>query len=276
MLQVRLISILALCALAVPASVPASTMTLTQDIDCTGGNVANCVTLQPGTKLQMNGHTIVGGGAGAGVNCLGSCRIEGPGTITGASFGVNAYGKLDLRGVDVVGNTTIGVQCFRACRATGPANLSNNGDGFDGSGITGTGTMKLRDVTVANNTTYGARSAYYPENRGKIDVIAGTFSGNGIGVSADRQVKLKDSSVTGNVVGGIEVGEANCTTTSPPILKNTVATGNGTDAGCGTTVACADVLSCKSPRLLPGSSCDRSYVVDSGIPGTDWDVCASD
>jgi hypothetical protein len=274
MLHVRLISVLALCALTTPVSVPASTMTLTQDVDCTGQNVADCVTLPPGTKLEMNGHTISGGGAG--VNCSGSCRIDGPGTITGASFGVNAYGKLDLRGVDVVGNTTIGVQCWKACRATGPAQLSNNGDSFDGWGITATGTLKLRDVTVANNTNYGARAANYPENRGKIDVIAGTFTGNGIGVSADRQVKLKDSTVTGNVTGGIEVGQAGCTSTSPPILKNTTATGNGTDAGCGTTVACADVLSCKLPRLLPGSSCDRSYVIDSGIPGSDWDVCSSD
>ncbi len=272
-MRARVFSVIVFCAMSAPFVASASTITLTQDLDCTGQDV--CVDLPPGAKLEMNGHTIVGGGAG--VNCSGSCRIDGPGTITGAGFGVNAYGKLDLRGVDVVGNTTLGVQCWNACRASGPANLSNNGDAFDGWGITATGTMKLRDVTVANNTTCGARSASSPENRGKIDVVGGTFTGNGIGISADRQVKLKDSSVTGNLVVGIEAGDAgSCTTTSPPILKSTVATGNGTDAGCGTTVACADVASCKLPRLLPGSSCDRSHVVDSGIPGSDWGVCSGD
>ena len=266
-MRIPLLSIFVLCAVSAPVAALAGTVTLTQDYDCTTGTGA-CFTVVSGT-LEMNGHTIVGGTYG--VLCEDSCRIIGPGTIMGAGIGVQAYRKLDLRGVDVVSNGNIGVQCFFGCKVVGPANLSNNS-----IGITSTGTMKLTNATVADNGAYGAIARGYPADTGKVNGTGSAFTGNGIGIWADKAVKLTNSTVTANVGAGIVLGENECNRTVVPSLKNTAVTGNGTDPGCGTTVACADLMTCKAPRLGPGSSCDTSYAIGSGVPGTDWDVCSSD
>jgi len=129
---------------------------------------------------------------------------------------------------------------------------------------------------VANNSVYGAAIARYPGDGGKLNAVGSTFTGNGIGVWADKAAKLKSCSVTGNVTAGILLGDTGCNSRGWPVLKDTAVTGNGTDPGCGTTVACADLMTCKAPHLGPGASCDTSYAIDSGVPGTDWDVCSAD
>ena len=253
----------------------ATDVALTADVDCTGSE-SPCLNLPSGARLALNGYTITGGNPG--VRCNGPCRITGPGTIRDAGIGISAYGKLDLRQVDVVSNEYIGVQCFLGCRVVGPANLSDNGDAGEGigEGIRSTGVMKLENVTVANNTIYGVLVADYPSNRGQLQARGCTFTGNGIGVASDKGIKLTDSSVTGNIEVGVQVGETGCKSVTPPLLKNTPVTGNGTGLDCGTTVACADIESCRSPRLLLGSTCGTSHVLDSGLPGDDWGVCSAD
>jgi hypothetical protein len=270
-----LVSVLVLCAVTAPAAASAGIVSLTQDLDCTGLDHA-CVDLASGMTLEMNGHTITGGLYG--IRCNGPCRINGPGTVTGAGMGITAYGKLHLRQVDAVANEYIGVECFVSCNVIGPASLSDNGESGEnvGEGIRSTGSMKLENVTVANNTVYGVNVTRYPSDGAKLNATGSTFTGNGTGIWSDGGVKLKSSAVSGNVTAGIRLGEAGCNTTRVPVLKDTSVTGNGTDPGCGTTVACADLMTCKAPRLGPGASCDTSYAIDSGVPGNDWDVCSSD
>jgi hypothetical protein len=60
------------------------------------------------------------------------------------------------------------------------------------------------------------------------------------------------------------------------VLKDTIVASNANDAECGVTIACPDLSTCKSPKLLGSSSCGTSHVTDSGLPGTSWGVCASD
>ena len=57
---------------------------------------------------------------------------------------------------------------------------------------------------------------------------------------------------------------------------NTTATGNGTGDGCGMTRSCANLMTCRQPKLDSTSSCATSYVNGSGLPGSDWNVCAAD
>ena len=45
--------------------------------------------------------------------------------------------------------------------------------------------------------------------------------------------------------------------------------------GCGASMSCADVMSCKRPRLK-NVACGTSYVIGTGIPGDDWDSCGLD
>jgi hypothetical protein len=107
---------------------------LVGDLNCTGApNPDAAVVLEAGSQLALSGFTIRGNVVGVLAN--GKARIVGPGTITDAVHGIDAKGTLDLRGVDVVGNSDLGVQCFASCRVRGPAALSNNGTpgGFPGT-----------------------------------------------------------------------------------------------------------------------------------------------
>ena len=55
-------------------------------------------------------------------------------------------------------------------------------------------------------------------------------------------------------------------------------TGNNTDPDCGTTKVCFDLGTCPGATLprLRNSTCEHSYVLGSGNPGTDLGVCTLD
>jgi hypothetical protein len=59
-------------------------------------------------------------------------------------------------------------------------------------------------------------------------------------------------------------------------VKATMLSGNGLDATCGVTQACADVGSSTEPRLDASSVCGTSYVSGSGMPGSSWGICTLD
>ena len=82
--------------------------------------------------------------------------------------------------------------------------------------------------------------------------------------------------MTGNVLGGILLGEAGCPKRGNLVLKNTAVANNDSGADCGTTASCADLMTCKRPKVGVGASCETSYVIDSGLPGDDWGVCSAD
>ena len=242
---------------------------LAADLDCTGFQGGPNVTLHGG-KLSLGGHTLTGGTIG--VYCDGNCKIEGPGTITGSALiGIIAFGvPLKLTQVDVTNHAQMGIECWESCGILGPATISGNG-----TGIRSGGTTRLRSVTLTGNQT-GILAANNGA-RARALLFDSTVSANEVGVVADLLVKSTNTAVTGNSRIGISAGAAGCPRRAHASLKGGTATGNGTDPGCGTTLACADVATCGSaPHLAGGATCDHSYANGSGIPGTDWDVCALD
>jgi hypothetical protein len=269
---------------ATPISGCGSTVTgdaeLTANIDCTGSEDP-AVILSKGS-LALNGYTITG--SAIGVKCLRKCSVTGPGTISEAEFGISAYGKLTVTDVGIDHSEYVGIQCFRNCRVVG-GSLTNSGDPQNpdiggGEGIRSTGVLKLDGVTIANNG-YGALARSYPKHHGRLEARNTVFSGNGIGAVADKGAKITDSSATGNLVAGILIGDflyAEPCPDSPGTvkLKNTIVTGNGGGDGCGMTRACADLMTCRVPKLDALSTCGTSYANESGLPGTDWDVCSGD
>jgi hypothetical protein len=96
------------------------------------------------------------------------------------------------------------------------------------------------------------------------------------GVAASRGVSLRDSTVTGNGEHGVSAGADDCSTSGPLKLRNATVTGNGLEPDCGVSVTCADLASCRSPKVGAGSTCGSSYVLASGFPGEDWSVCTSE
>lgn len=92
------------------------------------------------------------------------------------------------------------------------------------------------------------------------------MSGNGAeGVDGDGTAKARSSTITANGLDGIRGLRV--------IVKDTAATGNGTDASCGVTSECADVASAVAPRVTGTSTCGTSRNTEAG---GSWGVCAND
>jgi len=241
---------------------------LAGDLDCTGF-AGNAVTLHGG-KLYLNGHTLIGGAVG--VYCDGNCKVYGPGAVSGSTgIGILAFGvPLQLTQVDVTNHAVAGAECSKTCRITGPATVSGNG-----SGIRAGTTVHVRGMTITGN-----QRGVDASNNGvhaRALLFDSTVTGNDVGAIADRLVKTVNTTITGNRLFGIYAGNGSCTKKATATVKGGTVSGNGTDAGCGTTVACADLGTCgAAPLLAGGATCDHSYANGSGIPGTDWDVCALD
>ena len=88
---------------------------------------------------------------------------------------------------------------------------------------------------------------------------------------------LNGSQIANNGLDGISDGPADPDTSSfrPVVFKDSIVTGNGTDASCGVSRTCADLATALEPRLT-NTTCDHSYDTNSGFPGTDWNVCTLD
>jgi hypothetical protein len=220
----------------------------------------------------MNGHTITGGTIG--VQCDVTCKIIGPGTITGSDFaGVNAFDVgLKMSRVDVTDHGIFGVQVWDGATIVGPSVFSGNG-----MAIRVGAKAKLKDLTITANG--GGVEAANNARAGSISVQGSTISGNASGLFAQRSIKVVDSTVTNNETDGIRaVGGFGCEQKAGATLVRSTVTGNGTHASCGTIRdVCVDVATCKiPPRVKAGSSCGTSHQIDSGNPGSDWDVCTLD
>jgi len=241
---------------------------MTADLDCTGFG-GHAVDIHGG-KLDMQGHTLTGGNGG--IFCDGNCKVIGPGTVTGSTgIGINALeSPIRVQEVDVTDHAIYGVQCGKGCNLNGPMTISGND-----VGVRAGTTAKLRVVTLSGNTI--GVDASDNNVRGHALLFDSTVSGNVVGISADKIVKTSNTAITGNTEIGVTVGDASCTVKGLATIKGGSVTGNGTDPDCGTTVACADLATCNTaPHLAGGATCDHSYVNGSGIPGSDWDVCALD
>ena len=221
---------------------------LQNDIDCTGAQFGRWgVVLEPGAKLDLNGHSISGGFGG--VWCQGKCAISGPGVIAGTSVsGAFLYGKARLKNFDIVGcGDGVRSHSFTDTKTTVKAK---------GVTITGSGSgisawrVKATDVTITDSA-YGILASTV---RGKRVTVDGN---DGLGVRCDL-CKFKELTATNNGDAGIEVWET-------AVLRDSVLTGND---GLGSGI---DIVSYLGPPIVINTTCGRS---SSG--GGDWDVCTDD
>jgi len=240
---------------------------LNADLDCTGFGGA-AVTIHSG-KLTLNGFTITGG---EGVFCDAPCKVIGPGTVKeSVGFGINGLGgALQVRDVALFDNAFSAVQCAGPCKVWGPAVMMNNG-----TGIRAGGKVIIRDLPIIGNTGFGI-DARNSEGTARVDMHESVITGNGAGVVVDKGAKVFSSTISNNGDFGLQAGQTGCPHKTSVVIKNSTLIDNDSDPDCGVTQTCFDVSSCIVPPRVKVSTCDHSYVTDSGFPGSDWDVCALD
>jgi hypothetical protein len=169
------------------------------------------------------------------------------------STGVSHGQYRPLKAVDCVfsGNGASGVTSTSRRMTLLRCEVSGNGD----RGVShSSGTTKIKDSGITGNAGAGVYSNSPTSSRGCKMVVA-------------------RSTVTGNAGHGLVCGSVDRTRLS---IRKSGVTANGGVAECGTTIACADLASDELPRIKKGATCDTSYVLDSGIPGSSWSVCALD
>ena len=178
-----------------------------------------------------------------------------------------------MTGVDVTNHGVFGIECFKTCNLYGPATVSGNGTGIQAATV-----VKIRALTVRPATTIGIVAVNVERGRALV-YDTSVITGNWIGVYADRFVKSVNSSdhrqhrdrhpgrpgrrLSAQGAGHYQVGHGHrqldrrrlwhdrrLRPISPPVPT--------------------------APHVAGGATCDHSYVIGSGIPGSDWDVCALD
>jgi hypothetical protein len=182
-------------------------------------------------------------------------------------------GRLDLKGFTIHGANFCGVHCEGPCKIYGPGTITQNG--LDGINVDDW--VIVRGVRITDNLVTGifARNV----NAGsRVLIKDATISGNGFnGVETDKAAVIRFSSISNNGEHGLDLGVQNCESGGSAMLVNTSATGNGMH--CSSEV-CADLTVCGRsnpvPRLRRGSTCGKSYVRGSGIPGVSWHICSGD
>jgi hypothetical protein len=205
------------------------------------------------TDLQLNGHTIAAETPTEGqvaIACSrGSCRIQGPGTVSGfkgvAIAGLNRS-RLEISDVDLHDNgvaidghrvtlTNVGLSANEDWGASGRHLVATNvtAVGNLGEGIAGR-TIRCIDVVASDNGRDGVRA-----NRLNAERLTATGNG-GYGVQSiyPGRTRLEDSTVTGNATADVGSQRA-------PVLR---------------------VTSCGTSRRLSEAGADL---------GT-WGVCDSD
>lgn len=292
--RIRLVSMLSasICVTAVSFATTSSALDVTAcgqtvprgeigvlqaDLVCPGGLESLGVSLEPNAELDLNGHTLSGGGAG--VACFGparSCTIRGPGVISNAT----ASGIAANSGVNriIVENVTISDNQYsavfvpggRAIRLTNVV-IARNNLGFDGSpelranlgAIQWVRRLDLENVTATDNVGLAfATKNIYGENV--------TLTGNYSGFRA-MNVKLTNLTITDSIGIGMR-----STRGRVRLVNSTLANNDGAGAG-------VDMLTARKPSLLD-TSCDRSQFCrtsDTSPMGCDpefatWQVCSND
>ncbi len=213
---------------------------LTQDIDCDGSGGPD-LTMEPGAKLQMNGHHIAGGYLGIAIE-TGEHKtvIVGQGSI----YGQSGSGPVSGCGI-----------------STGSSTVIESVDVHDSRcGIVAiyTHPIKLKLVNVYDNAEDGVTWAL-PVDTGKVKATAfNAVNNGGYGVKAYSRLTLKSAQVLNNAGGGASAGQ---------ILKASMSTLTGNGPG-------ADVAAGLKVKLT-NTTCDHSLVTALGANDT-FHVCALD
>lgn len=208
-------------------------------------------------RLMLNGFTLTGNPGFDVVNCKkGSCRVTGPGTITGGSDGIRSdNGATVEAGAIVTGNASDGVRTDAVAKVLDSSVTGNGGDGVRSSA-----SATITRSTISGNTGDGvAAKATVNVNASVID------SNNGRGVDSEKTVKATNlSTVTNNGLDGLLGTQIN--------IKDTNATGNGTSPTCSPS-SCADLAAAHKPSVRGTSTCGTSR---NTVFGGTWLVCSGD
>lgn len=207
-------------------------------------------------------------------------------TVTGNGEGLRIRGPAIIKDSHIDGNLGPGAVLNRPNEdALRCANSTFDANELDGVlwEATLTAKAKLRNCSASDNARHGIHTdfalAYLNLFVGSDLQVTGN-GGDGLRLQfIDRRALLKRSTITGN--GGHGVHSTSFGPTRPcgvKMVRDTVVVGNGTGADCGVTETCADVAACMNdePEIDSSSTCETSYVLDSGFPGASWRICALD
>jgi hypothetical protein len=282
---------------------------LDSQVSNNGGFGVDC--FNNGGTLRIE-NTIITGNASAGVVGLECGTTLANVTITGNGQGFSGI-YLRMTNSDVSGNTGRGINaegfgfcsqgylCPRRLRIEDSTVDDNGAEGIFAragvfllrSSVSGNGadgifdsgsvfnpnrelcsSVLIRESAINGNTGSGLRSGGRSAKIDQSDVTGNGSSGvDGFdGCQGRVKVQVSNSTIDGNALYGVRADALDrCTVRA----SDCQITGNGTDADCGVTLTCADVASCSLPSVRD-TSCETSYDLGSGFPGTSWGVCSLD
>jgi hypothetical protein len=148
---------------------------LTADVDC-AGETEPVLALASGSLLELAGHTLSNGD----VYCAGTCRIYGPGTISGG--GVIGQDKVLVRRMIITGSPAHGVL---ATNGMGRARATIVDSVITGNASTGVEADRMTRIIrsrITGNGRHGVAVSLQPFNdctRGRIRSWRSTVSDNG-------------------------------------------------------------------------------------------------
>lgn len=289
---------------------------LTGDLDCTGqpvavrvrngtldlrgftitGSAVSCFGFQHCEIFSQPPGGTITGSAAHGVTCDWVLRVEDVIIRGNADLGVSCNGLTKVYRSTIDLNGAGGIEAARL-RIFDSTVSSNGGDGLVGAehvqrctvqdnagmGVWSRGFIKVKSSTVSGNGSDGIHvfSPSYASVVNRVRVLHSTVTNNlGHGITFSDPPP-NNNIVVATVVGSTVTGNGlmGAQSQNRLVVRTSIITGNGTDPSCGVTTPCADIASLAPPRfkLVPGvNQCDRSYVLESGLPGADWGVCALD
>lgn len=247
------------------------------DLVCSDEITLIAVSLEPNAALDLNGHTISGGGAGVG--CFGparSCTVRGPGVISGATAnGIaanNAVGRIIVEDVTISDNqySAVFVPGGRAISLKNVV-IARNNLGFDGSpeqrahlgAVQWVRRLDVENVIAIDNVAlaFATRNVY-----GDNVTLIGNYGG-----FRGMNVRLGNATIADNI------GLAMTSTRGRVRFVDSTLANNDT-AGAG-----VDMLTARKPSLV-NTSCGRSQLCRKSTLSAmgctpelaTWQVCAND
>jgi hypothetical protein len=234
----------------------------------------------------------VGVGARAGKSPLNLSNERGAkvivrgSTVTGNGVGLEILGPVSFRDSAIDDNLGAGVifDVHESRMDCGNTTFDRNGaDGLYWQDASFTVSAKFKQCSLSDNVGRGLHVDPAEGFLGSLVVVDTTVSGNGedgiFSAVQPQPMLLSNSTITAN--GGHGIANLQWIPAAPcdvRLIAGTSIVGNGTLAGCGTTRPCADVAACADAQLTiaTDAACDTSYILDTGVPGTSWGVCAAD
>jgi len=183
------------CNQTVPSG---ATGVLVSDLDCSLSYGTYAVVLSNSAKLRLNGFTIRSDADG--IDCLGSCRITGPGEVARTLPSCDMQSFIDTYGVFAAGTVTLDQVTF-----TSWGYATYCGSRLRAKNVVVTGQclglvgnyarVSVRDSTITDNLGLGVGGS------GSVTVVGSTVTGNFVDVSAARRPRVNASTCQSSVGG---------------------------------------------------------------------------